>query len=59
MMRTQAVVFDMDEVFIDSEESHAHAKRIAFAHAGIALSYADMRAYGDRSDAVMIDEKHH
>ena len=38
MMRTQAVVFDMDEVFIDSEESHAHAKLIALVRAGIALS---------------------
>ena len=59
MMRTQAVVFDMDGVLIDSEELHAHAKRIAFAHAGIGLSDADLRAYVDRSDAVMIDEKHH
>jgi beta-phosphoglucomutase-like phosphatase (HAD superfamily) len=43
-------------MLIDSEELHAHAKRIAFAHAGIALSDADLRSYGGRSDAVMIDE---
>jgi beta-phosphoglucomutase-like phosphatase (HAD superfamily) len=34
MTRTRAIVFDMDGVLIDSEELHAHAKRIAFAHAG-------------------------
>jgi HAD superfamily hydrolase (TIGR01509 family) len=56
MMRPQAMVFDMDGVLIDSEELHAHAKRIAFAHAGIALSDADLRSYVGRSDAVMIDE---
>ena len=56
MTRTQAIVFDMDGVLIDSEELHAHAKRIAFAHAGIALSDADLRSYVGRSDAVMIDE---
>jgi beta-phosphoglucomutase-like phosphatase (HAD superfamily) len=56
MMRTQAIVFDTDGVLIDSEELHAHAKRIAFAHAGIALSDADLRSYVGRSDAVMIDE---
>jgi beta-phosphoglucomutase-like phosphatase (HAD superfamily) len=44
MARTQAIVFDMDGVLIDSEELHAHAKRIAFAHAGIALSDADLRS---------------
>ena len=42
MTGTQAIVFDMDGVLIDSEELHAHAKRIAFAHAGIALSDADL-----------------
>jgi beta-phosphoglucomutase len=56
MTRTRAIVFDMDGVLIDSEELHAHAKRIAFAHAGIALSDADLRAYVGRSDAIMIDE---
>jgi beta-phosphoglucomutase len=56
MTRTRAIVFDMDGVLIDSEELHAHAKRIAFAHAGIALTHADLRAYVGRSDAVMIDE---
>jgi beta-phosphoglucomutase-like phosphatase (HAD superfamily) len=56
MMRTQGIVFDTDGVLIDSEELHAHAKRIAFAHAGIALSDADLRSYVGRSDAVMIDE---
>jgi beta-phosphoglucomutase-like phosphatase (HAD superfamily) len=39
--RTPAIVFDMDGVLIDSEQLHAHAKRIAFAHAGRALSHAD------------------
>jgi beta-phosphoglucomutase-like phosphatase (HAD superfamily) len=56
MTRTQAIVFDMDGVLIDSEELHAHAKRIAFAHAGIAVSDTDLRSYVGRSDAVMIDE---
>ena len=56
MTRTKAIVFDMDGVLIDSEELHAHAKRIAFAHAGIALSDADLNSYVGRSDAVMIDE---
>jgi beta-phosphoglucomutase len=56
MTRTQAIVFDMDGVLIDSEELHAYAKRISFAHAGIALSDADLRSYVGRSDAVMIDE---
>ncbi len=56
MTKPQAIVFDMDGVLIDSEELHAHAKRIAFEHAGIALSDADLRAYIGRSDAVMIDE---
>jgi hypothetical protein len=37
-------------------ELHAHAKRIALAHAGIALSDADLPSYVGRSDAVMIDE---
>ena len=39
----------MDGVLIDSEELHAHAKRMAFAHAGIALSDADLRSYVSRS----------
>jgi HAD superfamily hydrolase (TIGR01509 family) len=56
MTRTQAIVFDMDGVLIDSEALHARAKQIAFAHAGIALTRADLRAYVGRSDAVMIDE---
>ena len=56
MTRTQAIVFDVDGVLIDSEELHAHAKRIAFAHAGIELSDADLSSYVGRSDAVMIDE---
>ena len=56
MTRTRAIVFDMDGVLIDSEELHAHAKRIAFAHAGIALTDADLCAYVGRSDAIMIDE---
>jgi HAD superfamily hydrolase (TIGR01509 family) len=56
MTRTRAIIFDMDGVLIDSEELHAHAKRIAFAHAGIALTDADLRAYVGRSDAIMIDE---
>jgi len=56
MTQPQAIVFDMDGVLIDSEELHAHAKRIAFAQAGIALTPADLRAYVGRSDAVMIDE---
>jgi HAD superfamily hydrolase (TIGR01509 family) len=56
MKRTRAIVFDMDGVLIDSEELHARAKRIAFAHAGIALTHADLRAYVGRSDAIMIDE---
>ena len=56
MTRTQAIVFDMDGVLIDSEELHAHAKRVAFAHAGIELSDADLSSYVGRSDAVMIDE---
>jgi HAD superfamily hydrolase (TIGR01509 family) len=56
MTRTQAIVFDMDGVLIDSEELHARAKRIAFAQAGIALTHADLRSYVGRSDAVMIDE---
>jgi beta-phosphoglucomutase len=56
MTRTQAIVFDMDGVLIDSEELHAHAKRIAFAHAGVALSDADLSSYVGRSDAVMIKE---
>jgi beta-phosphoglucomutase len=56
MTRTRAIVFDMDGVLIDSEELHAHAKRIAFGHAGITLSDADLRAYVGRSDAIMVDE---
>jgi HAD superfamily hydrolase (TIGR01509 family) len=56
MTRTRAIVFDMDGVLIDSEELHAHAKLIAFAHAGIALTQADLRGYVGRSDAIMIDE---
>ena len=34
MTRTQAIVFDMDGVLIDSEELHAHAKRIALRTQG-------------------------
>jgi beta-phosphoglucomutase-like phosphatase (HAD superfamily) len=56
MTRTKAIVFDMDGVLIDSEELHAHAKRTAFAHAGIALSDADLSSYVGRSDAIMINE---
>jgi HAD superfamily hydrolase (TIGR01509 family) len=56
MTRTRAIVFDMDGVLIDSEQLHARAKRIAFAHAGIALTHADLRAHVGRSDAIMIDE---
>ena len=56
MTRTRAIVLDMDGVLIDSEQLHAHAKRTAFAHARIALTQADLRAYVGRSDAVMIDE---
>jgi beta-phosphoglucomutase-like phosphatase (HAD superfamily) len=40
--RTRAIVFDMDGVLIDSEELHAHAKRIAFTHAGITQTHADL-----------------
>jgi len=56
MTRIRAIVFDMDGVLIDSEELHAHAKRLAFAHAGIALTHADLRAGVGRSDAIIIDE---
>jgi HAD superfamily hydrolase (TIGR01509 family) len=56
MTRTRAIIFDMDGVLIDSEELHAHAKRIALAHAGIAMTHADLHAYVGRSDAIMIDE---
>jgi beta-phosphoglucomutase len=56
MTQTQAIVFDMDGVLIDSEKLHANAKRIAFAQAGIALTQADLRSYVGRSDAVMINE---
>ena len=56
MARLKAIVFDMDGVLIDSEELHAHAKRIAFAHAGITLSHTDLSSYVGRSDAIMIDE---
>ena len=56
MTRTQAIVFNIDRVLIDPEELHARAKRIAFAHAGIALSDADLCSCMSRSDAVMIDE---
>ena len=56
MTRIRAIVFDMDGVLIDSEELHAHAKRRAFAHAGIALTHDDLLAYVGRSDAIMIDE---
>jgi hypothetical protein len=45
LTRTHAIVFDMDGVLIDSEELHARAKRIAFAHARSALSDADLRSY--------------
>jgi beta-phosphoglucomutase-like phosphatase (HAD superfamily) len=33
MTRTRAIVFDMDGVLIDSEELHAHAKRITVTNA--------------------------
>ena len=56
MTRIKAIIFDMDGVLIDSEELHAHAKRIAFAHVGIVLSDADLSSYVGRSDAIMIDE---
>jgi HAD superfamily hydrolase (TIGR01509 family) len=56
MRRIQAIVFDMDGVLIDSEELHAHAKRIAFAQAGISLSDIELRSYVGRSDAVMVGE---
>ncbi len=44
MTQTEAIGFDMDRVLIDSEELHAHAKRIAFAHAGVAVSDTDLRS---------------
>ena len=56
MNKTQAIIFDMDGVLIDSEELHAHAKRTAFRHAGITLTDSDLREYVGRSDAVMIEE---
>ena len=56
MTRIQAIIFDMDGVLIDSEELHAHAKRIAFGHGGIALSEADLRSHVGRSDAIMVEE---
>jgi HAD superfamily hydrolase (TIGR01509 family) len=56
MTRTQAIVFDMDGVLVDSEELHAHAKRTAFRQAGITLTDSDLREYVGRSDAVMIEE---
>jgi beta-phosphoglucomutase len=56
MNKTQAIIFDMDGVLIDSEELHAHAKRTAFRQAGITLTDSDLRDYVGRSDAVMIEE---
>jgi beta-phosphoglucomutase len=56
MNQTQAIIFDMDGVLIDSEELHAHAKRTAFLQAGITLTDSDLRDYVGRSDAVMIEE---
>ena len=56
MNKTQAIIFDMDGVLIDSEELHAHAKRAAFHQAGITLTDSDLRDYVGRSDAVMIEE---
>src|SRR5580658_3471964 len=56
MNKTQAILFDMDGVLIDSEELHAHAKRTAFLQAGITLTDSDLRDYVGRSDAVMIEE---
>jgi HAD superfamily hydrolase (TIGR01509 family) len=56
MNKTQATIFDMDGVLIDSEELHAHAKRTAFRQAGITLTDSDLRDYVGRSDAVMIEE---
>jgi len=43
MNETQAIIFDMDGVLIDSEGLHAHAKRIAFRQAGITLTDSDLR----------------
>jgi len=48
MARLKAIVFDMGGVLIDSEELHAHAKRIAFAHAGITLSHTELSSYVSR-----------
>jgi hypothetical protein len=45
MTRTRAIDCEMDGVRIDSEELHARAKRIAFAHAGIAFADAALRSY--------------
>jgi hypothetical protein len=56
MNRTQAIIFDMDGVLIDSEELHAHAKRTAFRQVGITLTDSDLREYVGRSDVVMIEE---
>jgi len=56
MNETQAIIFDMDGVLIDSEGLRAHAKRIAFRQAGITLTDSDLREYVRRSDAVMIEE---
>ncbi len=40
MTQTRAVVFDMDGVLIDSEESHAHAKLIALARRDCAVHWS-------------------
>jgi beta-phosphoglucomutase len=56
MNKTQAIIFDMDGVLIDSEELHAHAKRTAFHQAGITRTDSDLRDHVGGSDAVMIEE---
>jgi HAD superfamily hydrolase (TIGR01509 family) len=56
MNKTEAIIFDMDGVLIDSEELHAYSKRAAFRQAGITLTDSDLRDYVGRSDAVMIEE---
>ena len=49
MNKTQAIIFDMDGVLIDSEELHAHARRTAFRQAGITLTDSDLREYVTRN----------